>query len=125
MNLANALASRYERDGLEADLHRAIAMLDAANQTAPDTYRHLAELSTNLGNVLLTRFEREGELVDLAQRRHTDRALLAIERGRAVLLTDALQRSRLDLERLSTVGRPELVERYRRVTATLPQAHHD
>jgi hypothetical protein len=47
-------------------------------------------------------------------------AALALERSRAQLLSDALERDRLDLDALRGLGRQDLVERYQDATAALP-----
>ena len=56
-------------------------------------------------------FARDGRPGEAAQ---------AFERARARLLSDALELERVDLDRLVTLGRPDLVERYERAAAAMP-----
>jgi Tetratricopeptide repeat len=48
---------------------------------------------------------------------NTRAAAQALERGRALLLSEALQRNRADLERLKEAGRPDLQDRYETAVA--------
>jgi predicted metal-dependent hydrolase len=48
----------------------------------------------------------------LVRTRDLTGASAALERGRGILLSEALQRDRADLERLADMGRPDLEERY-------------
>jgi CHAT domain-containing protein/tetratricopeptide (TPR) repeat protein len=55
----------------------------------------------------------------LAKLRDLEGAVVALERGRALLLSDALERDRIDLEQLTALGRDDLAERYRAATRRL------
>ena len=65
MNRANALMSRYERHGREADLDEAITSYDAAlaDPHLPAAGRPAYQM--NRANALLTRYERHGREADL------------------------------------------------------------
>ncbi|MFI9248713.1 CHAT domain-containing protein [Streptomyces sp. NPDC053069] len=51
-------------------------------------------------------------------------AAVALERGRALILSEALERGRARLEQLTAAGRADLVERYRRGSAALTALEH-
>jgi len=51
-------------------------------------------------------------------------AVTALEQGRALLLADRLERDRIDLERLASLGRGDLAERYRSLTDSLSTLEH-
>jgi len=53
----------------------------------------------------------------LAKARDIEGAVIALERGRALLLTEALERRAVDLEGLGQAGKAELADRYRLLTS--------
>ena len=76
-----------------------------------------------LSRIQVTRLQKESWLRDireipvhaayaLARIRDLTGASAALERGRGILLSEALQRDRADLQRLTDMGRPNLQERY-------------
>ena len=52
----------------------------------------------------------------LAKNGNLQQAVVALERGRALLLTEVLERDRADLNRLKELGHLDLYENYRRIT---------
>ncbi|MGK5173094.1 CHAT domain-containing protein [Geodermatophilus sp. CPCC 205761] len=55
----------------------------------------------------------------LAKHGDLEGAAVSLERGRALLLSDALERDRVDLEQLSALGHDDLAQRYRNATKRL------
>ena len=51
-------------------------------------------------------------------------AAVALERGRALILSEALERSRARLEQLASIGRADLSERFRRSSTALAALEH-
>ncbi|WP_205718515.1 CHAT domain-containing protein [Actinomadura sp. WMMA1423] len=66
-NLGDALRTRFERTGAQADLERAVAAGHQAIQATPDDHPNRATILNNLGIALQARFERTGEQADLDQ----------------------------------------------------------
>ncbi|MFF5310835.1 CHAT domain-containing protein [Streptomyces massasporeus] len=97
---------------------------------AAEAYGYGLRAMEQLFRAQLTRATKESRLRDaqglavaaahaLARTGDATGAAVALERGRALLLSDALERGRVGLEQLSTTGHADLVERYRRGSAAL------
>ncbi|GAA1261293.1 CHAT domain-containing protein [Kitasatospora nipponensis] len=97
---------------------------------AAQAYDYGLQAMERLFRAQLTRTSKESRLHDaqglavaaayaLARSGDTAQAAVAIERGRALMLSEALDRSRARLEHLAVIGRGDLVERYRSSAAVL------
>jgi hypothetical protein len=100
---------------------------------AAEAYGVAQDMVDRLVQVQLSRRYKEVQLRDagligagaalaLARDDRPGEAATACERARARLLSDALERDRLDLDRLVASGRSDLVERYERAAETLSMA---
>ncbi len=124
--------------GLEWSLTAALSWGDWAGEhgrwaEAGRAYRHALEATDRLSRRQLGRDEKESWLAratGLPQRaalalcragRGVD-AVMAIERGRAFVLSEVLERDRADLTRLEAAGRGDLAERYRTTSRALRRA---
>ncbi|MFE2264923.1 CHAT domain-containing tetratricopeptide repeat protein [Streptomyces griseosporeus] len=101
------------------------AALRGSWSEAAEAYGHGLRAMEQLFRAQLTRTTKELRLRDaqglavdaayaLARSGDTAEAAVALERGRALLLSEALERSRARLEELAAAGHGELVERFRR-----------
>ena len=97
---------------------------------AGDAYLSALDLSQRLFRVQLLREQKEVWLVEsqelpgeaayaLTQAGRTDAAVEALERGRGLLLSEALDRDRTDLAQLAAAGRADLVAGYRTAAEAL------
>ncbi|MFJ4525564.1 CHAT domain-containing protein [Streptomyces sp. NPDC088810] len=97
---------------------------------AAEAYGYGLRAMEQLFRAQLTRATKESRLRDtqglavaaahaLARSGDATGAAVALERGRALLLSEALERGRVGLEQLSATGHADLVERYRRGSAAL------
>ncbi len=96
-------------------------------QEIAEVYRETFEAFTALAHITLRREDKESWLREgqtfpgqaayaFAQLGKAQQAMEVLEAGRAILLREALERSRQDLERLAELGHSELLERYRTLT---------
>jgi tetratricopeptide (TPR) repeat protein len=73
--LGAALHARAQRTGSTEDLDKAVALLEKARESIPDTHPATTTCLSNLGNAHTSRFEGTGSLADL------DKGIAAIERS--------------------------------------------
>jgi tetratricopeptide (TPR) repeat protein len=103
---------------------------------AAEAFGYALEAVQRLFSTQLTRPHKEAWLRDaqgisvqaayaLAMTGDTERAVEAFEHGRALLLSEALQQDRADLERLAGAGRPDLTDRYEAAVARWNQLSRD
>ncbi|MET8760774.1 hypothetical protein [Lentzea sp. NPDC004782] len=106
---------------------------NAIEAADPEEGLHAQDLVGRLVQVQLGRRRQEAELrfagwtgapaaLVFARDGTLEEAVAACERARARLLSDALQRDRLDLDLLAAEGNIDLVERFQRAAAVLDSA---
>jgi hypothetical protein len=106
-NLGLALQDRYARDRDPSDFDRALRLHKQAVARVPAGWLREARIIP------------AGACYALVMSGNASGAVLALERGRALLLSETLERGRADVRHLADVGYRSLAERYGRAERRL------